>query len=48
MDLDLDPRWVMCKAVVLEVAWVPAELVSTSEVANGSTLRTATDMLGIF
>ena len=34
MDLDLDPSWVMWKAVVLEVVWVPAEVVVTSEVAK--------------
>ena len=32
VDLDLVPIWVMCKAVVLEVVWVPADLVAPSEV----------------
>ena len=34
MNLDLDPIWVMCKAVVLEVVWVPAEVVAPLEVAK--------------
>ena len=34
MDLDLDPNWVMCKAVFLEVVWVPDEVVLPSEVAK--------------
>ena len=34
MDLDLGPIWVMWKAVVLEVVWVPAYLVAPSEVAK--------------
>ena len=34
MDLDLDPSWVMWKYVFLEVVWVPAEAVATSEFAK--------------
>ena len=34
MDLDLDPSWVMCKAVLLEVVWVPVEVISPSEFAK--------------
>ena len=34
MDLDLDPRWVMWKALVLEVMWVPSEVVAPSEVSK--------------
>ena len=48
MDLDLNPRWVMWKAVVLGVLKVPDEVVAPSEVTTGSTLGAATGMLGIF
>ena len=34
MDLDLYPSWVMRKAVVLEVVWVPDEVFTSSEVAK--------------
>ena len=34
MDLDMYPSWVMWKAVVLEVIWVPAEVIVPSEVAK--------------
>ena len=32
MDLDLDPSWVMCKAVILDMVRVLAEVVALSEV----------------
>ena len=34
MDLDLDPSWLIWKALVLEVVWVMAEVVALSEVAK--------------
>ena len=34
MDLDLYPSWVMRKAVVLEVVWVPDEVFTSSEIAK--------------
>ena len=34
MDLDLDSSWVVWKAVVLEVVWVPSEVVAPSDVAK--------------
>ena len=34
MDLDLDSSWVVWKAVVLEVVWVPAEVVAPSDFAK--------------
>ena len=34
MDWDLDPRWVMWKAVLLKVVWVPDEVVAPLEVVK--------------
>ena len=44
MYLDLGPSWVMWKAVVLEVVWVPAYLVAPSDVEK---LVLLSDMLPV-